>query len=91
MVENCNRKLLGEIDVRSTFKTNEIYSYAPATANQPANPPSGRSVLYRGGGLGLKSKNSSSRVSSKSSRPLWCLFASKDVVVLGVNIGRAIS
>jgi hypothetical protein len=94
MVENCNRKLPGEIDVRlnCNFKANEIYSYAPATASQPTSPPSGgSSFIYRGGGVGLKSYKSSSRVSSKSSRPLWCFFVSMNFAVLGVYMGRATS
>lgn len=92
MVQNCNRKLSRNIDVRlnSQFKAIKIYTYAPATAIQPTDPPSGGSFMYRGGGVGLKSYESSSSVSSKSSRAL-CFFASMNFPDLGVYIGGEIS
>ena len=87
MVQNCNRKLPRNIDVRlnSNLKWTRSNSYAPATANQPTSPPSGGSFLYTSGGVGLKSYISSSKVSSKSSRSL-CFFVSTNFGVLGVDV-----
>lgn len=94
MVQNCIRKLpVKHIDVRLELqlKANKTYSYAPAIANQPTSPPSGGCFVYSSGGAGLKSYEPSSRVWSKSARPLWLFFALTNAMVLGVYGGGALS